>query len=82
MDQTDGGPVLLFDSPEEGRRGLSSLGLRLRGPETCRSKLNLDQEEGYFSRVADEIILAVFAHMPKPILVKCALVCRRWKRLA
>jgi len=38
--------------------------------------------EGYFNYIADEMVLSIFRMMPKPILVKCARVCKRWRRLA
>ncbi|XP_067935569.1 S-phase kinase-associated protein 2-like isoform X2 [Watersipora subatra] len=77
-------PTALFDSPEEGRRGWSELGLKLRKPDVkgARAKLDVIEEDGYFSFLADEVILSIFTYMPKRILAKCARVCKRWKRLA
>ncbi len=35
-----------------------------------------------WNRMSDEVILTVFAWLPKSTLAKCARVCRRWNRLA
>ncbi|XP_063216861.1 S-phase kinase-associated protein 2 isoform X2 [Bacillus rossius redtenbacheri] len=35
-----------------------------------------------FSCLSDELVLMVFKHLPKRALVRCALVCRRWRRVA
>ncbi|XP_074612509.1 S-phase kinase-associated protein 2-like [Acropora palmata] len=36
----------------------------------------------YWTLLSDEIILSVFQHLPKKTIVKCAQVCKHWKRLA
>ncbi|XP_045158401.2 S-phase kinase-associated protein 2-like isoform X2 [Mercenaria mercenaria] len=35
----------------------------------------------YFGLLSDEIILAIFAWLPKFVLAKCARVCKKWSRL-
>ncbi|XP_015926248.1 S-phase kinase-associated protein 2 [Parasteatoda tepidariorum] len=36
----------------------------------------------YFSVLSDEIILHIFKLLPKPVLVKCSSVCKRWQELS
>nr|CAD7407407.1 unnamed protein product [Timema cristinae] len=35
-----------------------------------------------FSKLSDEMVLTIFRHMPKKSLVRCAFVCKRWRRIA
>ncbi|KAI0230577.1 S-phase kinase-associated protein 2 [Lamellibrachia satsuma] len=36
----------------------------------------------HWHRLSEEIILSIFKWLPKPVLVRCARVCKRWNRLA
>lgn len=73
----------IFDSPEEGKRGWSELGLRIkREPRPVEDESQSITGEGYFNHMADELVLSIFKSMPKRILAKCARVCKRWRRLA
>ena len=36
----------------------------------------------HWHRMSEEIILFIFKWLPKPVLVRCARVCKRWNRLA
>lgn len=60
----------------------------LRTPPTIKSKvyLNLGDDDPYrgfndFDRLSDEMILEVFHSLPRHMMCKIALVCRRWARL-
>nr|CAD7202636.1 unnamed protein product [Timema douglasi] len=35
-----------------------------------------------FCKLSDEMVLTIFRHMPKKSLVRCAFVCKRWRRIA
>lgn len=35
-----------------------------------------------FSKLSDEMVLMIFRWLPKNMLVRCALVCKRWQRIA
>lgn len=73
--------ILLTQSPPSQDTQLSQLGLRIIEPYR-HSSPSLCRGQGYFSSVADEIILNIFRMMPKSVLIKCSCVCKRWKRLS
>ncbi|KAF6019406.1 Skp2 [Bugula neritina] len=58
--------ITIFDSPEEGKRGWSELGLRIRKPNKSRGNESQASYDGHFMFVADEVILSIFQKMPKP----------------
>jgi F-box domain. len=35
-----------------------------------------------FSKLSDEMVLMIFRMLPKNMLVRCSLVCKRWQRIA
>ncbi|XP_064477118.1 S-phase kinase-associated protein 2-like [Ornithodoros turicata] len=47
-----------------------------------RNKRDLSDTKDHFSDLSDETILEVFKWLPKPVLARCAAVCKRWMRLA
>ncbi|BFY99333.1 hypothetical protein BsWGS_02372 [Bradybaena similaris] len=52
-------------------------------PRLYLRKDNSEQHRGFdsFERISDEIILQIFHYLPRHMMNKCALVCRRWARI-
>ncbi|GFY15411.1 hypothetical protein TNCV_1572221 [Trichonephila clavipes] len=98
MNETDTAPLGMYeDGDYDGRRMRkkraqehSSETLYHKSPQVCRDDFILFRKQkhfhstgiNHFAKITDEIILYIFQMLPKPTLLQCSAVCKRWRNLS